>query len=340
MKTPDKILILCWLFLVTNMGCAKIPCYPPDHYAPEFNAPYKAEEVRVPTSKGHVLAGTLTIPSGSAPPYPAIVLVTGSSPQDRDMLHHWSKPYCLFKPFRQIADTLSCGGIAVLRMDDQGIGCSQGGPFEDITIQERAEDIRAGLKYLGKRQEVDEKRLGILGISEGANIAAMVAADNPSIRAIVMMAGSATNGWKIKEYQYRYPLEVEGKLTDKEIEQKVAIKMRGLKQAVREGKGSPWFRSFLEYMPFPTATKISCPVLILHGDKDAHVPVEHAHLLSQAIRSQGNDQVRVMILNDYNHPFLKDSDGRRSRYKELLKHTNQLSEELLMIIYDWLSINL
>lgn len=329
-----------FLALACLSGCVAIPCYPPSHYAPEPGATYTAEEVRVSTAKGHKLAGTLTIPSHADPPYPAVVLVTGSSRQDRDMLHHWAEPYCFFKPYRQIADTLSRGGIAVLRMDDQGVGCSQGGPFDDITIPERADDARAGLDYLRTRPEIDRNRLGILGASEGANIAAILAADDPSIRAIVMMAGSATNGWKIKEYQYRFEIEHETTLPSHEIDRRVAAMMKDLRQAVREGKGSPWFRSFLEYMPLPTAAKVACPVLILHGDKDAHVPVEHAHLLAQAMRSHGNDRVGVMILRDYNHPLLQDSDGRRSRYEALLKHTNQLSDELLAIIYRWLSINL
>ncbi len=321
-------------------GCASIPCYPPSHYAPDPGAAYTAQDVRVPTGKGYLLAGTLTVPAATAPPYPAVVLVTGSSPQDRDLLHHWSKPYCLFRPFRQIADRLSNAGIAVLRMDDRGVGCSGGGPLEDVPIQERADDIRAGLAYLEKRPEIDGGRLGILGVSEGANIAALIAADTPSIRAIVMMAGSASNGWKIKEYQFRYPLQVEGRLTAGQIERKVAAKMRDLRKAVAEGRGSPWFRSFLRYMPLCAAAKVSCPVLILHGDRDAHVPVAHAGLLARAMRIHGNDRVSVMILKDYNHPFLKDADGRRSRYKELLAQTHLLSEELLKIICDWLSIHL
>ena len=174
MMTPDRIAAFCYLFLFSITGCAGIPCYPPEHYAPVTDAPYTAEEVRVPTSKGYTLAGTLTIPSGLTPPFPSVVLVTGSSPQDRDMMPHRAKPYCLFKPFRQIADTLSRKGFAVLRMDDQGIGCSQGGPFEDIPIDERAEDIKAGLAFLRKRPEFDSNRIGILGASEGANIAAIV----------------------------------------------------------------------------------------------------------------------------------------------------------------------
>ena len=115
----ENKVILLFLFLATSIGCEKIPCYPPEYYAPEPNAPYKAEEVQVSTSQGHILAGTLTLPSGSVPPYPAVVLITGSSPQDRDHLQNKRKPVSYYKPFRQIADAISRKGIAVLRMDDQ-----------------------------------------------------------------------------------------------------------------------------------------------------------------------------------------------------------------------------
>ena len=337
---PVFIFIMLFLSAAFFTGCSSIPCYPPSYYAPEMDAPYISEEVTVPTEKGYHLAGTLTIPSGTESLFPAVVLVTGSSPQNRDMMSHWSEPYCNFRPFRQIADTLSRKGIAVLRLDDQGVACSGGGPFKNITIQERAADIMAALDYLRMRREIDKNRLGILGISEGANIASFIAADDPTVRAIVMMAGSATNGWKILEYQYRYELEHGDNLSSSAVERKVAKKMRNLRRAVKKGKGNPWLMSFLSYMPFPTAAKVTCPALILHGDKDAHVPVSHAELLAQAMRSNGNDLVTVKILKNVNHPFLKDSDGRKSRYKELLSHTNQLSDDLLMMICDWLSMNL
>ena len=97
MMTSDKIVIFCCLFLATNIGCANIPCYPPDHYAPDSDAPYTSEEVRVPTTKGHVLAGTLTLPSGSDPTYPAVVLITGSSPQERDHLQSRRKPVSYYE---------------------------------------------------------------------------------------------------------------------------------------------------------------------------------------------------------------------------------------------------
>ena len=140
--------ILLFLLMAASIGCTKIPCYPPEHYAPEPTAPYKAEEVQVSTPPGHILAGTLTLPTGSNSPYPAIVMITGSGLQDRDHMQSRQKPVCYYKPFRQLADTISRRGLAVLRMDDQGVGCSEGGPLENVTIQERANDIRSGIEFL------------------------------------------------------------------------------------------------------------------------------------------------------------------------------------------------
>ena len=335
--TSNKILIFCLLFLAATIGCAEIPCYPPDHYAPEVDAPYTAEEVRIPTPKGHVLAGTLTLPSGSAPPYPAVVMITGSSPQDRDHLQTRRKPVSYYKPFRQIADAISRNGIAVLRMDDQGVGCSEGGPLENVTIQERANDNRSGIEYLRSRKEIDKERIGLLGLSEGGNIGPLIAATDPSIRAVVVMAGSATNGFKIIEYQRRLKINERSGLTNAEKEQELAKSMEGLNQALSKGEGSRWFRSFLSYMPLTAAQNVSCPVLILHGDKDAHVPVDHAHMLAKAMRISGNNDVTVKIFTNHNHLFLEDPDGSISGYKDLLPHTNKLSEDVLNTISEWLS---
>jgi predicted acyl esterase len=162
MIMADKILIFCFLFIAANISCAEMPFYPPDHYAPEPDAPYTAEEIRVPTSKGHALAGTLTLPSGSVAPYPAVIMITGSSPQDRDHLQNKRKPVSYYKPFRQIADAITRRGIAVLRMDDQGVGCSEGRPLKNVTIQERADDNRSGIEYLRSRIEIDKERIGII----------------------------------------------------------------------------------------------------------------------------------------------------------------------------------
>jgi dienelactone hydrolase len=79
-------------------------------------------------------------------------------------------------------------------MDDRGVGCSEGGDIANAPIPERADDIKAGIRYLKNRNEVDAERIGLIGISEGGNIGPMIASEDPTIRAIVIMAGSASTG--------------------------------------------------------------------------------------------------------------------------------------------------
>lgn len=113
--------------------------------------------------------------------------------------------------------------------------------------------------------------------------------------------------------------------------------MKGLRSAIRSGQANPWFASFLAYMPLPAAKRVKCPVLILHGDKDAHVPVEHAHYLAQAMRSGGNRDVTVRIFENFNHLFLPDMDGRKSGYLELLRNGATVPDVVLNTITQWLA---
>jgi len=161
---------------------------PPDYSAPA-DAPYTATNVIIPTPMGHNLAGTLTVPKGKGP-FPAIVTITGSGSQDRDEEIWLVKG---FRPFRQIADSLGRAGIAVLRMDDRGFGGS-GGNATTSTSRDFADDIKAGLAWLRTRPEIDGKRLGLVGHSEGGLIAPIVASEDPALKAIVLMAGPAQTG--------------------------------------------------------------------------------------------------------------------------------------------------
>jgi hypothetical protein len=230
--------------------------------------------------------------------------------------------------------------MAVLRMDDQATGCSGGRPLADVTIQERADDSRAGIRYLRSRKAIDASRIGLLGLSEGANIGPMIAASDPSIRAVVMMAPTATNGYKIIEYQQRLKIDERSDLTEAQQKSALEKSMRGMDQALARGEGGPWFRSFLAYMPLPTARQVACPALILHGDKDAHIPVEHSRLLERVMRASGNDDVTLIIYHNHNHLFLEDPNGNISGYADLLPHTNQLSENVRSAITDWLCMHL
>ena len=148
-----RVYIISFIIGILTAGCASIPCYPPSYYDPGPDAPYTAEEAFVSASDGAQLVGTLTLPTDVDPPFPAIILITGSSPQNRDMMGSRFEPACFYRPFRQIADLLSRQGIAVLRMDDRGVGCSGGGQLAQATTADRADDIRAGLNYLRKHEK-------------------------------------------------------------------------------------------------------------------------------------------------------------------------------------------
>jgi dienelactone hydrolase len=333
------------LLSVLASGCTTVPpCYPPSYFAAPAGAPYLAEDIRIATEAGHVLAGTLTLPTAVEPPLPAVVLVSGSHAQNRDHVATNRRPINTYRPFRQIADALSRRGIAVLRMDDRGVGCSGGGPLEQVPGPERAEDTRAALDFLGTRPDIDPRRLGLLGLSEGANIAVLMAARNPSIKAIVTLAATATPGWDVYVSQQRQLVQNDI-FTDRERERLekgadeetvLAERTRRFRREVAQGQWGPWWQHFLAFDPSVPARDVTCPALILHGDRDTNVPVAHARLLAEAMRSGGNEDVTVEIFAGHNHLFLEDPDGFFRRYGPLLSHTNEVSEEILALIADWL----
>lgn len=164
----------------------------PQH--PKKPYPYEEQEVSYENKKdGIKLAGSLTLPKGKAP-FPAVILITGSGSQDRDetIFEH--------KPFLVISDYLTRQGIAVLRVDDRGVGgTSKGSPTE--TSENYAEDVLAGVDFLKSRKEIDSKQIGLIGHSEGGLIAPMVASKSTDIAFIVMLAGPGLPGDEILKLQ-------------------------------------------------------------------------------------------------------------------------------------------
>ncbi len=151
--------------------------------------PYREEEVSIKVNDQVTLAGTLTLPPDTLK-HPAVVLITGSGAQDRN------EEVFGFKIFGIIADSLTRHGIVVLRCDDRGFAKSTGS-LDSVTTSDFAEDARAQLAFLMARPEVDTKKVGILGHSEGGLIAAMVAKENPTISFVILMAGPAVPGEEI-----------------------------------------------------------------------------------------------------------------------------------------------
>lgn len=324
---------------------SELPCYPASHYAEPAGASYVAEEVRVPVGASHVLVGTLTVPRDAAETVPAIVLISGSHAQIRDMVGDTSKPVSFYQPFRQIADVLSSRGIAVLRLDDRGTGCSGGESVTKFNTAERTQDTFAALRYLRARKDIDTHRLGLLGISEGANIAVMIAATDHTLRAVVTLAASASPGWQIWEYQTRYLISLGEEMDDakkarwlagEDPEKILQERVAEARAHVSAGKADPWWTFFFSFDPSTAAKKVVSPILILHGDKDSNVPVDQARKLAQAVKKNGNQDITVKIFSDHNHLFLHDKEGGFRKYPQLLKHTNQIQEVVLDTIASWL----
>jgi len=301
----------------------------PDYSAPA-DAPYMAEEVVVKTPAGHTLAGTLTLPKGasSRKPVSAIVTVTGSGPQDRD--ENIGLPG--FRPFRQIADALGRRGIAVLRMDDRGTG-SSGGTFKGSTSADFAEDVRAGLAYLRTRPEIRGDRLGVLGHSEGAIIAPMVAEKEPTLRAIVLLAGIAEPGRTALHFQLKNQIEHNTKLTPEMRDSQIAEIPKRIDAMMA---ADPWMKFFLTYDPASTMRRVKTPVLILTGSRDQQAVPEQVALMEAAFKEGGNKDVTARVVPDVNHLFAQDTDGFPGNYAKLPPPI-MMRADVVTMIGDWLA---
>lgn len=304
------------------------PTPKPDYSAPPY-APYTAEDVSVNTPMGHTLAGTLTLPKGASrsKPVGAIITISGSGRQDRDSNLGFGE----YKPFRQLADALGRRGIAVLRMDDRGVGAS-GGTFKGSTSADFGEDIRAGLAYLRTRPEINAKRLGVLGHSEGAVITPMVAEKEPTLRAIVLLAGVAEPARSALAFQIKNLYDHDTKLTpEKRAELIAAIPQRidGMMAA------DPWMRFFLTYDPAATMRKVKTPVLILTGANDKQAVPEQVARQEAAFKQAGNKDVTANVILGLNHLFVEDADGFPGNYAKL-PAPMVIRADVVEMIAEWL----
>ncbi len=159
---------------------------------------YKSEEVEYNNTDQSVHFGaTLTIPTDKTD-FPTVIIISGSGPQDRDgtMFDH--------KPYLVLADYLTKNGIAVLRVDDRGTGLTNvGNNPTKITSEDFANDVETSLQYLLSRHDINPKKIGLIGHSEGGMIAPMVAANNKKIAFIALLAAPGINGDEILKYQMK-----------------------------------------------------------------------------------------------------------------------------------------
>ncbi|MCA0457780.1 MAG: alpha/beta hydrolase [Chloroflexi bacterium] len=329
--------------------------------------PYVVEELTF-TNEDVTLAGTLTLPEGKGP-FPAVVLVSGSGPQDRD------ETIGAMKPLGLVADELTRAGMAVLRYDDRGVGGSGGDIF--ATIEETTADAAAALDFLSKRPEINADELGILGHSEGGIVAAGLGATDPNIDFIIVMAGPGVTGKEVLQEQGRQILKAEGG-SDEMIEAQTSAQpaiweaienddrekfielatqatlevAQLLPEADRESLGdletyaktsaeqqaagyfNPWFRSFLATDPAADWAQTTVPVLAVFGGKDVQVPAEqNAPAIEAALAEAGNEDVTIVTLPDANHLFQQAEIGSLSEYAQL---DPVFTEDFVPTLVEWL----
>jgi dienelactone hydrolase len=318
---------------VETLPASQLAVTPPDYSAPP-GAPYRAESVRIPARGGFELAGTLTRPThagkGDARPLPCVITITGSGPQDRDEKLTIVRGYRLF---RQVADTLSRRGIAVLRLDDRGTGES-GGRFAGSTSADFSDDVVDALAWLKRQPGIDTTRLALVGHSEGGLIAPMVALREPAIAALVLLAGPAWDGRRVLLFQNEWAIRK--RLSGAAADSAMAAARKGIDSlAVSDA----WFGFFVGYDPLPVPRQLARPhVLLLQGETDRQVSAEQVDTLAAAFRASGNRDVTVKRLAATNHLFLPDPSGDPSGYANL--PSGVVPRETLGLIADWLASRL
>lgn len=293
------------------------------YYAPPPDAEYAAEEVKIMATDGREIAGTLTLPPRGQPT-PVLVMVTGSGLQDRDQ--YIRGVGLSYRPFRQIADTLTRRGIATLRMDDPGIGGSD--PFPpNATPFSYAEDIRAALDFLRDHSGIDSRRMAVLGHSEGAVVAPLVAASDSTLAAMVLLAAPAFTLERVSRFQRTKRWERETDLSPEKIEAEIE---RNTLAAERAAARDPWRKAVWAYDPLPTAASVDIPVLLLHGEQDQKITPDQSDTLAAAFRDAGNPDVTVHFVPETNHFFLRTPKGRARR-------SDQIAPQVLGVVADWLA---
>ena len=300
-------------------------------YAAPPGAPYSARSITLRTPAGLTLAGTLTQSLDASAASPAVVLITGSGSQDRDEAF---PSIGGLRPFRDIADTLSRRGIAVLRLDDRGVGGSDRGPAT-ATSADFADDIRAGVAWLRTQPGIDPARIGLVGHSEGGIIAPMIAVTDPTLRAIALIAGPAKSGRQISEFQRRDAFARIPGLTQHQRDSLFI----GSSRVVDSMIAAPgWWHFFGEHDPLVTARKVRVPTLILQGETDRQVTPDQAKMLADAMRAGGNARVEVVLFPRMNHLLVEDRSGDPEGYSAL--RAPVVRKDFLGTLADWLSVAL
>ncbi|MGQ0762137.1 MAG: alpha/beta hydrolase family protein [Acidobacteriota bacterium] len=335
---------------------------------PKKPYPYNEEEVSYRNVKDNVkLAGTLSLPRNGNRTHPAVILISGSGPQNRDSL------IAGHRPFLVLSDHLTRQGIAVLRVDDRGTGDSDLGSLA-ATSETFMGDVLAGVEFLKTRKEINPKRIGLIGHSEGGMIAPMAAARSKDVAFIVLLAGPGQRGEDVVTTQTELMQRVQGtdadtiaqgtsllnkihtivktendenrreQLVKEEIARHVGTMNETQRKAFAPLESSlrtlmpmfrlPWFRYFITFEPAEVLRRVKVPVLALNGELDLQVAwKENLDRIAAALKQGKNKDYGVKAFPRLNHLFQTSTTGLPSEYGKI---EETMSPEVLKTISEWI----
>ncbi|MGB3798327.1 MAG: alpha/beta fold hydrolase [Lewinella sp.] len=326
--------------------------------------PYLREAVTFPSGAEAVtMAGELTLPK-DAPPKAAVILITGSGPQNRNQD---LGPSINHRPFLVISDWLTRQGYAVLRYDDRGTGESTG-DFSTATSEDFAVDAAGALRFLRQRFGGSAIPIGLAGHSEGGMIAPMVVAAGEAVDFLILLAApglsidtlmveqrklinqstpadepvlSAVSTF-VKAHRDMADEAFRSGLRDTIISvipslpdtlQVSIIDPAAFADTYVSGLASPWIRYFLAYEPTANLSEVKVPVLALSGERDTQVSPRNLDAIETTLKATGNPDVTAVLVPGANHLLQPAESGLPEEYGQI---ETTVDENVLTLISEWL----
>lgn len=366
MRSVQIALWLASLALVasTSRSASAQATAPPQVSAqePKPPFPYRVEEVTIDSKAGVRLSASLTIPTGVGP-FPAVVLVCGSGPHDRN------GGGGAWKPFLVLADYFARHGIATIRYDKRGVAQSTGS-YATSTSLDFADDAESAVHYVASHRAIDPRHVGILGHSEGGMIAPIVATRSASVAFAILLAAPALPGDTLMLRQVEIRDTAAGKDPDSDpdlrenrllyaalraardsadaasrLETAVATLLAGTPQSLQDAASqrlnrkraillTPFWRFLAVYDPRPTLRQLRKPVLAVTGTLDSQAPSkENLPEIAAALRDAGNSDVSTVEMPGLNHFFQNAIGIPPARYDQI---DEIMAPRALVVITDWL----
>lgn len=345
------------LFFFTLLSVLIFAQSKPQDPIPPF--PYESEDIIIENKKDSVKIGaTITKPKGLKN-YGVVIMISGSGAQNRDseLLGH--------KPFLVIADYLTRNNIAVLRMDDRGVGSSTGN-YANTTLLDLKEDVEYVVEYLRQRADIDKNKIGMIGHSLGGIVAPMVAADDEEIGFVIMLAGSGIRGDQVMLKQKEL-IETKMGVAEETVltGQKNMVGLYNLilaygndtpllkdsltnhfkktygdklpefqLNAMLKQLTVPWLLDFIRFDPKSSLMKVKCPLLALGGSNDLQVPATvNLEAIKKTVTEGRNTNVEVLEYPKLNHLFQECESGLPNEYSTIQQ---TIAPQVLEKMVSWL----